>query len=73
MRRQRSIFPMKERNQTTGTDQSETIISNMPDREFNVMFIKTLTGLEKRVEDISETLNTKMKSKQTIRGQENNK
>ena len=28
----------------------------MPDREFKVMIINILTGLEKRVEDISGTL-----------------
>jgi len=28
----------------------------MPDREFKVMIIKILTGHEKRVKDISETL-----------------
>ena len=33
----------------------------MPDREFKVMIIKILTGLEKRVEDISETLNKEIK------------
>lgn len=27
----------------------------MPDREFKVMIIKIFTGLEKRVEDLSET------------------
>ena len=37
---------------------NETDISNMPDREFKGMIIRTLTGLEKRVEDMSETLNT---------------
>ena len=31
----------------------------MPDREFKVMDIKILTGLEKRVEYLSETLNKK--------------
>ena len=30
----------------------------MPESEFKVMIIKILTGLEKIVEDISETLNT---------------
>ena len=29
----------------------------MPDREFKVMVVKILTGLEKRVEDVSEILN----------------
>jgi len=30
---------------------------NIPDREFKVMVIKILTGLEKRGEDFSESLN----------------
>jgi len=29
----------------------------MPDREFKIMVIKILTGLEKRVKDGTETLN----------------
>ena len=32
-------------------------ISNILDREFKVVVIKILNGLEKRVEDLSETLN----------------
>ena len=35
----------------------------MVGREFKVMIIKILTGLEKRVEDISETLNKEIKKK----------
>ena len=31
-------------------------MSNMPDREFKVMFIKIYTGFQKRVEDISDIL-----------------
>lgn len=34
---------------------------NMPDGEVQLMVIKTLTGLEKAVEDLSETLNTDKK------------
>ena len=33
----------------------------MPDREVKVMIIKILTGLQKRVEDISETLDKEIK------------
>ena len=33
----------------------------MPDREFKVMIIKVLRGLEKSMEDISETLNYEIK------------
>ena len=32
-------------------------VSNLPNREFKVMVIKILTGLEKRVEEVSETIN----------------
>ena len=39
-------------------DLSKTDISNMIDREFKAMTISILTELEKRVEDMSETLNT---------------
>ena len=35
----------------------------MPDREFKVMIIKILAGLEKRLKDISETLNEEIKKK----------
>ena len=37
-------------------DLSETDISSMPDGEFKTMIIRILTGLEKRGEDISETI-----------------
>ena len=30
-------------------------ISNMPNREFNVVVIKILTGLEKRMDSLSDT------------------
>ena len=61
MRRQRNMFQMKEQDKTIAKDLSETDKSNIPDREFNafffkVMIIKILTGFEKKVEDISETL-----------------
>ena len=34
----------------------------MPDREFKVIIIKILTGLDKRVEDMSKTLNTNIRN-----------
>ena len=40
--------------------------SNMPDELFKAMVIRTLTGLEKRIENISKTINTEMK-KEPIR------
>ena len=61
---------MKEQNQITARDLHKTDI-NMPDREFKVIIIKMLTRFEKRVEDISETLNTD--KKEPVRDQEYNK
>ena len=47
---------MKEQDMATARDLSETNTRNMPNREFKVMIIKIVTGLEKRMEDMSETL-----------------
>lgn len=51
---------MKEQDKITGRDLSKTDVSNMPERAFKVIVIKILTGLQKRVEVISETLKTEI-------------
>lgn len=61
MRKDRSMSQMKEQDKTTVSDLSKRDISNMPDRKFKVMIIMIVTGLEKRVENISETLNKETK------------
>ena len=55
MKRQRNMFQMKEQAKITAGDLNETEISSMSDREFKVMIIKLLFGLQKRV-DVIETL-----------------
>ena len=47
---------MKKQGKATATSLREKDVSNIPDKEFKVMIIKIPTGLEKRVEDMSETL-----------------
>ena len=54
MKRQRNMLQMKKQDKTTARDPSEMYINNMPDQKFKVMIIKILTGLEKRIKDISE-------------------
>ena len=49
---------MKEQDKGTATDLSETDKSHMSDGEFKAIIIRILIGLEKRMEDISETLTT---------------
>ena len=53
---------MKEQDKITARQLNETEISNTPDREFKVMVIKIFIGLEKRVENFSETLNKETKN-----------
>ena len=52
---------MKEQDKTMAKDLNETDISNMPHGVFKTMIIRILTGLEKRVEDIIEILNTEIR------------
>ena len=52
---------MKEEDKVITRDLSETDISNMPDGEFKATVIRILTGFDKRIEDISETLTTEIK------------
>ena len=53
---------MKDQDKITARDLSEMEIKNMPVREFNLMIIKLLAGLEKRAVDLSEALNKKNQS-----------
>ena len=55
---------MKEQDKATIRDPREDT-NNMNDREFKVMITMILTGFEKRVEDINETLNTEIKNNQS--------
>ena len=45
---------VKEQDELRAKEQSEMEISNMFYREFKVMVIKILTGLEKRMEDLPQ-------------------
>ena len=55
MRTRRNLFQTKDQNKLMARDKSDTDSSNMPNGEFTGMIIKILTGLEKRVKDISDT------------------
>ena len=62
MRRQRNSSQMKEKYKATARGPSKTNINNMPDRGFKVMIIRIATGLEKREEGMSETLNPEIRN-----------
>ena len=62
MKRQRNMFQIKEQDKITVRDLSEREVSYMPDPEFKVMIIKRHTGLQKKVDDISETLEKVIKN-----------
>lgn len=48
---------MKEQEKITTKGLNKIEISKMPSKEIKVMIIKRLAGLEKRVKDLSETIN----------------
>ena len=52
---------MKEQDKAMSRDLSKTDVSNIPNGEFKAITI-ILTGLENRVEDISETINTEIRN-----------
>ena len=52
---------MKEQDKAMGRNLSKTDISNISDRKIKATIIRIFTGLEKRIEDIRETLTTKIK------------
>ena len=61
MPKQRNLSQMKEQDKVKDRNLSETDISNMPDGDFKATIIKILTEHWKRMEDIRETLTTKIK------------
>ena len=53
---------MKEQDEITARNLSEMETSNRPAGEFKAVIIKIVTRLEKRVEDLSETLSKEMEA-----------
>lgn len=52
---------MKEQDMVMARDLNKTVKSSMTNGEFKAIIIRILTGLKKRMEDISETLTTEIK------------
>lgn len=57
----RNSSRIKEHHKAKVKDLSETDVSNMPDGMFKATIIRAPTGLEKRMEDIRETLTKETK------------
>ena len=53
---------MKEQDKITARELKETEINNMLDEEFEIIIIKVLIGLEKRMEDLGRTLNKEIEN-----------
>ena len=54
--------PKKRIKKTLEKELNEIQISNILDKEFKVMIVKMLTGLEKRMEKFSETFNKEIEN-----------
>ena len=53
---------MKKQDKAIAWDLSETDMGNMLDTEFKAMILRILSRLKKRLEDISETINTEIRN-----------
>ena len=60
MKQQKNMFQMKEQDKTPEEDLSEEYLSNLPDKEFKLMFIKMLNELRRRVDEHSEKFNKEL-------------
>ena len=58
---------MKAQDKTIMRVLMQTEISNMSDREFKEIIVRIITGLEKTVEVMSETLNTEIHNTEEIK------
>ena len=65
MKRQRNLSQMKEHHKITTGDLRKTEISSMSDKKFKVIIVKILTGLGKRIENMSDILNKEIKKNQS--------
>lgn len=61
MERQSNMLQMKEQEKSSEKELNETKLSNMPDKEFKIRIVRILTGLKKRMEELSETFNKEIK------------
>ena len=50
MKRQRTMYHMKEQDKTPEKQLNEVEISNLPEKEFKIMRVKTIQDLRKRME-----------------------
>ena len=66
------MLQVKEQENHSKRPKENGDLRKISNREFKVIAIKILTGLEKRVEDFSETLNKETNIKQPIRDEELN-
>ena len=50
MKRQRTMYQMKEQDKTPGKQLNEVEIGNLPEKEFRIMTVKMIQDLGKRME-----------------------
>lgn len=58
MKRQKSMFQMKEQENSS----NETELSDLPDKEFKVTFIRMFTELGRRTEELRQSFNKELEN-----------
>ena len=66
MKRQRTMYQMKEQDKTPQKQLNEVEIGNLPEKEFRIMIVKMIQDLRKRMEvkngKMQETFNKDQKN-----------
>ena len=55
MKRQRTLYQMKEQDKTPEKQLNEVVIGNLPEKEFRIMIVKMIQDLGKRMRQRSRT------------------
>ena len=56
MKRQRTLYQMKEQDKTREKQRNEVEIGNLPEKEFRIMIVKMIQDLGKRMEAVIEKI-----------------
>ena len=66
MKRQRNTTQMREQTRNTEVQINEEEIDKLPEKEFRIMIVKMIKNLEKKMEDMQESINKDLEEVKNI-------
>ena len=62
MRRQRNTFQVREQDKTPEKELNEKELNSLPDKEYKLKFIRMLTDLGRRMDELSDNFNKELEN-----------